>query len=171
MSTHDEPVSIRQGTPADADRVYEIFAAARAGMRYLPQLYTDDQVQWWVREVMVPRSELWIAELDGRAVGFAALQQDWLHHLYVDPAAQGRGAGTALVEQVKRCRPHELNLHVFEPNTGARRLYERHGFVSVSIRDGSQNEEGVPDAHYRWRPASGTVLTRLSAWVLRRNTR
>ena len=33
-------------------------------------------------------------------------------------------------------------------NTGARRFYERHGFVEAGRTDGRGNEEGVPDVLY-----------------------
>ena len=36
-------------------------------------------------------------------------------------------------------------------NTGAVRIYERHGFVVVG---GTDNEEGAPDLRMEWRPPS-----------------
>jgi ribosomal protein S18 acetylase RimI-like enzyme len=49
-------------------------------------------------------------------------------------------------------RPHGLWLWTFQTNTGARRFYERHGFVAVDETDGSANEERAPDVRYAWRP-------------------
>jgi hypothetical protein len=43
-------------------------------------------------------------------------------------------------------------LWTFQTNTGARRFYERHGFVAVDETDGSANEERAPDVRYAWRP-------------------
>jgi GNAT superfamily N-acetyltransferase len=97
---------------------------------------------------MAPQSELWIAEVHGMPVGFAALNGDWLDHLYLAPAHQGRGIGEALLAKAKR-RRSELNLRVFDQNTNA-----RHGFQEVSSGDGSDNEEGLPDLHLRWRAGS-----------------
>ena len=41
-----------------------------------------------------------------------------------------------------------IKLHCFQANTGARRLYERHGFRAEAFGDGSANEEGLPDILY-----------------------
>lgn len=57
-----------------------------------------------------------------------------------------------------RC-PEGLRLTVFQQNVGARRLYERHGFILTELRDGKVNEENEPDAVYLWRPSgSGPAL-------------
>lgn len=142
--------ALRPGSAADAGRICEIFWAARARMPYLPALYTFEQTAWWVEHVMAAQSELRVAERDGNPVGFAALQEDWLDHLYVDPAAQGQGVGEALLAETKR-RRSELRLRVFEQNTRARAFYERHGFTLVSASDGSENEEHLPDVHLCWK--------------------
>jgi hypothetical protein len=41
-------------------------------------------------------------------------------------------------------------LWTFVTNTGARRFYERHGFVAVETTDGSHNEEAAPDIRFVW---------------------
>ena len=96
--------------------------------------------------------ESWVAEQDGRIVGFAVLTQTWLDGLYVHPEAQRSGVGTALLELAQAVRPHGLGLWVFESNTPARALYRRHGFVEVERTDGSGNEERAPDVKMLWGP-------------------
>jgi GNAT superfamily N-acetyltransferase len=147
---HEALPIVRRGWIGDAARITEIFWAARGRMAYLPERYTYDQTHWWVGNVMAPQSELWLAELHGEPVGFAALNGTWLDHLYLAPEHQGRGIGEALLAKAKRRRT-ELDLHVFEQNTGARAFYARHGFTEVGRGDGSGNEEGLPDLHLRWR--------------------
>ncbi|TLP54874.1 GNAT family N-acetyltransferase [Microbispora tritici] len=120
-------------------------------MTYLPRLHSDEETGAWITGVMLPASQVWVAVLRGRIAGFACLNGGWLDHLYITPAAQGRGVGTALLGHAKEAHPHVLDLHVFQQNDGARRFYERHGFTLVEERDGSDNEENLPDAHYRWR--------------------
>lgn len=39
---------------------------------------------------------------------------------------------------------------------GARRFYERHGFVVVDATEGD-NEEGAPDVCYQWLGSCGSV--------------
>ncbi|OPG02377.1 hypothetical protein B1L11_42640 [Microbispora sp. GKU 823] len=153
---------IRRAGSGDAQGVAEAFLAARAEMTYLPHLHTDEETRAWIAGVMLPSSQVWVAELRGRVVGFAALRGrvvgfaalrgDWLDHLYLAPAAQNGGVGSALLGHAKKARPRGLDLYVFQRNTGARRFYERHGFTLVAEGDGSGNEENLPDAHYRWRP-------------------
>jgi GNAT superfamily N-acetyltransferase len=100
----------------------------------------------------VDRDEIWVADRDGTVVGFAGVNGDVLTHLYVDPTAQNRGLGTALLERAKQLRPGRLELWVFQKNDGARRFYERHGFRLVELTDGGSNMEKEPDARYEWLP-------------------
>ncbi|MFF5210324.1 GNAT family N-acetyltransferase [Streptosporangium sp. NPDC000396] len=151
--THDTLPLIRRAVPGDADRITEVFLAARGRMAYLPRLHTDEETAAWITGVVIPRHEVWVAEPHGRVAGFAALSDEWLEHLYVAPDAQGLGLGSALLAQAKKVRPSLLSLYVFQQNTGARRFYERHGFVLTALGDGGDNEERLPDARYRWRAA------------------
>ena len=41
-----------------------------------------------------------------------------------------------------------VNLWTFQRNTGARRFYERNGFIAVDLTDGASNEEREPDVRY-----------------------
>jgi GNAT superfamily N-acetyltransferase len=126
---------------------------------YLPELHTPEQDLAFFGEHVFPASTIWLAEDEGRLIGFAVLKQDWLDHLYVDPAWHGRGIGLALLTAVRE-EAEELNLWTFQANGQARRFYERHGFRLVELTDGSGNEERTPDVHYRWtRTQSGETDT------------
>ncbi|MET8050079.1 GNAT family N-acetyltransferase [Streptosporangium sp. NPDC005286] len=151
LMAHDALPLVRRAWHGDAERIAEVFLAARGQMTYLPRLHTDEETRAWIAGVVVARHETWVAELHGQVAGFAALDDQWLEHLYVAPEAQGHGIGSALLAQARKARPSLLNLHVFQQNTGARRLYERHGFTLVALGDGDDNEENLPDAHYRRR--------------------
>ena len=144
-------VTLRRGTAADAEAIADVFVAARRPMlAYLPDLHDDEDIRNWIATTMVPSHEVWVAEVDGRLVGYAALHDDLLGHIYVHPSAQSRGIGTALLDHAKALRPRGLRLYVFQQNVGARRLYERAGFRVLELGDGSWNEENVPDALYGW---------------------
>jgi ribosomal protein S18 acetylase RimI-like enzyme len=145
-------VKIRPVEPDDTEDVADVFLAALAGMSYLPDLYTDAETRTFIRDVLLPNNEVWVAEKGGRVVGFAGLGEDVLRHLWVEPEAQNRGVGTALLALAKERRPQGLWLSVFQKNTGARRFYERHGFTLAELTDGRDNEEHEPDARYEWRP-------------------
>ena len=143
---------IRLAEAKDAGAVAEIFLASRAGMTYLPRLHSDEETRAHFHHV-VARFETWVAEdANGRIVGFAALSEDVLEHLYVHPDAQGQGVGSALLERAQARRPGGFGFWVFQRNEGARRFYERHGCVLAYMTDGAANEEREPDARYEWRP-------------------
>jgi GNAT superfamily N-acetyltransferase len=143
---------LRRARPEDAEAVADVFVPAFGGLTFLPRLHTEDETRAWIAETMLPSHEVWVAEIEGEVVGFAALADDLLGHIYVHPSAQGRGIGSVLLEQAKDCRPRGFDLWVFQQNEGARRFYERHGLECVELTDGSGNEERTPDARYVWRP-------------------
>src|SRR5450830_837404 len=75
-----------------------------------------------------------VAERECQVVGFAAVYaregpDNFLHHLYVHPAADGQGAGTLLLAAVVAQFGPTLSLKVQISNTRARRFYARAGWV------------------------------------------
>lgn len=86
---------------------------------------------------------------DEGLLGFAAIADGWLRHLYVLPAHQGRGVGSALIIAA-RADAKTLQLWTFRRNIPALRFYEARGFVVVRETDGSRNGEGEPAVLYRW---------------------
>lgn len=145
-------MTIRAASPGDAPAVAELMLRARkAAVPAIPPLvHDDDDVRRWTRESLLTSREVWLADDDdGIVVGVLALEGDWVDQLYLEPTHTGRGIGTLLLDHAKARRPDGLDLWAFQSNTGARRFYERHGFVAVGMTDGD-NEEGEPDVHYRW---------------------
>jgi len=141
---------IRQATRDDADAIGRVFVGARDEMTYLPRIVDEHRslLGGW----FLDRAEIWVAD-EGRVTAFLGLVGDELSHLYVEPGAQSRGVGTALLDHAKSLRPERLELWVFQKNEGARRFYERHGFRLVELTDGAGNMEKEPDALYEWRPS------------------
>lgn len=72
----------------------------------------------------------------------------WIDHLYVTPTAVSHGLGRALMQVALREAGRPLRLFTFAQNDGARRFYERLGFVARQFGDGRDNEEGRPDVLY-----------------------
>ncbi|MGZ8694830.1 MAG: N-acetyltransferase family protein [Gaiellaceae bacterium] len=150
---------IRRATPADGEAVGRVFLAARDEMAYLPRIPDADRPQLggWILD----QRPIWVAERDGRVVGFIGLDAGEVTHLYVEPASQGTGIGAALMEHVMALSTGGLHLWVFQRNAAARRFYERHGFRLTELTDGAGNMEREPDALYERRAenrhASGTA--------------
>jgi putative acetyltransferase len=146
-------VRLRLATPADTDAVAALFRRSFGSIGFLPRLHTPEEDQAFFGGVIV-RQEVWVAEDEGddALLGFAGLDGDLLGFLYVDPASQGHGVGSALLAHVRARRPGGFRFWVFQRNERARRFYERNGCRVVELTDGSGNEEREPDALYEWRP-------------------
>jgi len=154
--TSRKSVQIRRPRAADfaseADATATMYLAARRAM--LPDLrdpHTEAETRAWMRDTVFTRYSVRIAEVDGEIVGFAARDGAWLMQLYVKPGWTGRSIGTNLLRIVLADAAFAtpvLRLYTFARNEGARRFYERHGFVAVAFGDGSGNQEGEPDIRY-----------------------
>ena len=147
--------AIRRGGAHDARAAAGLYlrareAALRAGS--IPAgVHDDDDVRGYFASRIVEDCELWVAEQDGALAGILVLDGDFVDQLYVEPGLTGRGIGSALLAVAKRERPQGLQLWAFQTNTGARRFYERHGFVEVRRTEGRDNEERAPDVLYAYR--------------------
>jgi putative acetyltransferase len=141
---------IRPATTDDAPAVARISRGSReAAMPWLPDLHTPAEDLAFFTSELGSRTA-WVAEVDDSVVAFAVTGDGWLHHLYVDPAFQGRGLGSGLLATAQRACPAGLRLWVFERNLRARAFYVEHGFVDVLRTDGSGNEEREPDVQMAW---------------------
>jgi GNAT superfamily N-acetyltransferase len=148
---------VRRAEPADAAAVAELLQASRAAhLPYLPPVHTAEETRAWVVQVLLPGGGVRLAQQGGRVLAVAAHAVDngigWIEHLYAQPGCTGHGLGTRLMQQalaeLHAQGADTVRLWCFQANTGARRFYERHGFVAVEFTDGSGNEEGVCDVLY-----------------------
>lgn len=146
---------IRTMAAAETDAVADLwYRTGRAAYWYLPnwQALTLDVARQVFRKHIAGRSAVFVAEnADGGIVGYLALDGSYVDRLYVDPAHQGHGVGTALLEHARRLSPQGLELHTHQQNIAARAFYERHGFVAVRFGT-SPPPESAPDVEYHWRP-------------------
>lgn len=121
-------IRVREGGAADDARCGEIIAAAAGGSVYAARLPHARAVF----EDNAPLSQgerlRLVAERDGRAVGFADFRPDGhIRYLFVDPGAQGCGAGAALVDEVQR-RCGAIAVHCLALNDAGLAWYLRRGF-------------------------------------------
>jgi len=151
--------TIRRATPADAaplaalklatfrETFVEGFAIpypADARARFEAESYGVDVVR---ADLESPASASWIAEADGRPVGYAAVGPCKLPHPEVEPGAaelrqlylrreaQGAGLADRLMAQalahLAATRPGPVWLGVWSGNARAQAYYRRHGFRDV----------------------------------------
>ena len=86
----------------------------------LQQGITPEEDERIFREHVLPGFETWIATLDGEIVAFLTLDGSYVARLYVHPARQGSGVGTALLAHAKQTSPLGLELHTHQKNAPAR---------------------------------------------------
>jgi GNAT superfamily N-acetyltransferase len=100
----------------------------------------------------MPEAEVWVIDRVGKGVvAMIAIKDSWIEHLHVDPELTRRGLGTQLLDFAREWCVDGLDLWTFESNAGARRFYEKRGFVAVEMTEDA-NEEKAPDVHYHWTP-------------------
>ena len=101
----------------------------------------------WREALGLPGYAAWIAEVDGRPVGFIDLfvfpdvspgrKIGLINNLIVDARVRGRGLGRGLLrEAIAQCRKERaVELHVWtaQDNTPAIALYKRLGFVDRAL--------------------------------------
>ncbi len=161
---------LRPASSNDAAAVAALLIDTRAAfMPYAPSVHSDSEVRAWVATTLVPAGGVTVAELDGRVVAVMATSLDaqaaWIEQMAVDPALVGRGIGSTLLGHAMQTLPRPLRLFTFAANTGARRFYERHGFVALRLSDGRDNEERCPDVLYELAspaPPAGTIASCLT---------
>lgn len=154
-----EPV-LRPARHNDAESAARVYLRSRSfGIPEVPMVHDEREVRRWMTDDMVGRTDLWVAEVDGTVVAMMALsaggptgRSGWIDQLYLDPAWMGRGLGRRLLDVAQQRYPGGLQLWTFVANTGARRFFERHGFVVEETGDGRGNAERAPDVRYRWLP-------------------
>ncbi|MGW2209093.1 GNAT family N-acetyltransferase [Streptomyces sp. NPDC001781] len=147
-------VLLRRATPADAPATADVWLRSfAAALPAVVRPHSDDAVRAYVRDVVIPLHETWVAEAEeGAIIGMMVLDGGLLSQLYLDPAHRGRGLGDRFVALAKERVPSGLTLWTFQVNEPAHRFYERHGFVAVERTDGQDNEEREPDVRYVWQP-------------------
>lgn len=145
---------IRRATAADAAAIADVLVASRkTHVAFAPLVRDEAHVHRWIANDVLPRGRTWVALHAGRVAAVLALSNDeagihWIDQLYVAPSLVGQGLGASLVAVALREGGRPLRLYTFAQNAGARRFYERYGFVPIAFGDGSGNEEGCPDVLY-----------------------
>ena len=145
-------VTVRRAALADAATLAELGTATFIDT--FGHLYTPEDLQAFLDESHTEAAyakvlanshyALWIAEADGRAIGYAQAGPCGLPHsdvqpgdgelkrLYLRADAQNAGAGRKLMDAAMawllRDGPRPLWLSVWSENFGAQRFYARYGF-------------------------------------------
>ena len=120
-------LKIRTFTESDRPFLQEIYLQARR------KTWTWlDANQWNLGDFdnVTQDESIWVAEFAGRPVGFASVwtPDNFLHHLFVSPEAQGHGVGSALLQHVQCQFTGTGSLKCLLDNHPALTFYQRHGW-------------------------------------------
>ena len=153
MASSTPPVELRPASAGDAEAVAAILLASRkAFLPFAPSPHSDGNVRAWVRSTLLRTQAVTVAVAAGQVVGvLAVIERDgiaWITQLYLHPAHVGKGIGFRLLAHAIGSTSLPVRLYAFQQNHGARRFYERHGFVPIAFTDGAGNEERCPDVLY-----------------------
>lgn len=74
----------------------------------------------------------------------------WIMQMAVQAELVNQGIGSQMLAHALRTLSPPIRLYTFQQNSGARRFYERHGFVAIEFTDGSGNEERCPDVLFEF---------------------
>jgi GNAT superfamily N-acetyltransferase len=124
-------IAIRASRPDDETRLRAIHLAATMSsygreLGWLEPILRDPATQ------LEPADWTLVAEHAGLMLGYAAVAGSHLENLFVDPSAQGRGIGAALLAEIElrlAARFELVTLRCLHVNRGARRFYDRHGYA------------------------------------------
>ncbi|MBD8080658.1 GNAT family N-acetyltransferase [Cellulosimicrobium arenosum] len=152
MVTELSEVTIRPAEPADASAIAAVHVAswrgAYAGIvpdAYLASLDVGQREKHWVESLTATGSHTWLADADGRTIGFATLgpsrDEDAeprdleIYAIYLDPESWGRGVARDLMRTLlAEVRPGvTVTLWVLADATRARHFYRRHGFAPDGV--------------------------------------
>ena len=139
---------IRPATPQDASRVAEIIVFNNR-LNYFP-IFEDEGFSFGTVQVVPLANEFlsdpervehtWVYD-DGVVKGMMTAARGEIEKLYVEPAFQNQGIGSALLEYALSTLGARW-LWALEKNEGALRFYARHGFAPTGER---KLEDGTPE--------------------------
>ncbi|AXT84074.1 GNAT family N-acetyltransferase [Aeromicrobium sp. A1-2] len=123
----DSAISIRSAGEADFDTLTDVWErAARPTHPFLDDEHLAD-LRPRIRDLLLPSMDVWLAAIDGRPVGFVGARDDHVELLYIDPEAQGRGVGPALLTRVAN-GAGPRSVEVYAGNAVGLGFYRSQGF-------------------------------------------
>lgn len=138
-------LQIRAMTVADAPKVRAIY---QTGLDGGLASFETTVPEWDAFDRSKLPEHRWVAVLDGTVVGWVAVSAVSSrpvyagvveHSVYVDPSAQGRGVGSALlralVESTEAAGIWTIQAGIFPTNAASLRLHEKAGFRVVGTRE------------------------------------
>lgn len=142
---NSQQIQVRAMVAADGPAVRAIYQAGLDGGLASFEAVAPD---WEAFDRARLPEHRWVAESEGRVIGWVAVSPVSSrsvyagvveHSIYVDPAAQGKGVGWALLRQLiastEAAGIWTIQSGIFPANTASLRLHEKAGFRMVGTRE------------------------------------
>lgn len=148
-------VTVRRARKEDAETIARFALALFAQHRaYDPERFAElgnleGAARYYISRADTEESAVFVAEMDGRVVGFAYLEHErldyanllenavWIHDLYVDESERNSGAGKSLMHAAadfgKQIGAAKLVLSVAAKNTTAHKFFRGTGFRDTMV--------------------------------------
>jgi len=129
-------LTIRAPRAGEAEALTELALTAKASWGYDAAFMAACRDELTVTAERLADWDYWVADLDGRLAGLIALSHAdgvaELEDFFVDPQAQGRGVGKALMAAfLDACRAKGLSLVRVAADPNAEPIYARLGYRTV----------------------------------------
>lgn len=113
-------------SPAQLDAIMAIWLVSNLEAHdFVPANYW--QANFEAVKQLLSQAEITVAEVDGKIVGFAGMQQDYLAGIFIEADYRNHGLGAQLLTHLQ-ARHAVITLNVFDQNSRAKQFYQRHGF-------------------------------------------
>ncbi len=165
LSCHDgrvAGVAIRRGALHDLPILRTIFQRSSLSNEGDRALLTEHPEFLELTDIAVPEGRTWIAEAEGRVVGFVTLRETAsaaeVEDLFVDPDCMRRGIGRALIETIAGvaadrgwpqievdANPHAQEFYARTGFAPSGRVQLEHGIAMRMRRKAEASETGAPD--------------------------
>ncbi len=130
ISKRVKSMQIRKYTESDLESVLNSWEIAT---RLAHEFMNDDfiaQERKNVRQVYLPNTETWVAEIDNKVIGFIALMGNEVGAIFLQPCYHSKGIGKALMDKAQELHGN-LEVEVFKVNRIGRHFYSKYGFEFV----------------------------------------
>jgi putative acetyltransferase len=123
--------------PDDTTQLFEL--RRKSIIALAPKGMSVSQAEIWAANLTVAgmdrkirEMEIWVAELNGRTVGWGAIRGDRVEGLYTDPEFVGQGIGTELLAKLEALmRGRHIRTIRAEASSNAEGFYLRRGYEPV----------------------------------------
>lgn len=153
MADDEGQITIRRATKADADAIADMASKlVEQHVGYDPVRFSriagrKGMAGYYGERADAVNAAILMAENGSRVIGFAYLEFEpilyaelavkvaWLHDIFVDESARGRGAGkmliAAVVDEARSLGAGKVLLSVAARNTAGREFFDHSGFVTT----------------------------------------